>query len=74
MQTTVGVTIVSKRHNCEDGNRDYFVSGFHNTGDRWICPKCDKQYEHVCDEADGCYWILLVTMPKKKKKGKKKNV
>lgn len=28
-------------------------------GERWTC-SCGKIFEHVCDEAEGCYWVPYV--------------
>lgn len=32
------------------------MSGARKDGDRWTCPTCATEWEHVCDEADGCHW------------------
>ena len=32
-------------------------SGFCATGSCWTCPECGAVYFHVCDEADGCFWV-----------------
>ena len=37
-------------------------------GEIWTC-SCGRHFEHVCDEAEGCSWILA-TAPQTKDSGK----
>jgi hypothetical protein len=32
-------------------------SGQAANGERWKCPKCGREWEHECDEAEGCTWF-----------------
>jgi hypothetical protein len=27
-------------------------------GEKWTCPKCGAIWEHICNEAEGCFWSL----------------
>jgi hypothetical protein len=38
---------------------EWALSGYRKDGDVWTCPKCQRRYSHVCDEAEGCSWDLI---------------
>lgn len=44
-------------------------------GERWKC-SCGKVWEHVCDEAEGCYWVprVKVIHDEAKQKAKRKRL
>lgn len=47
-------------HSCDRFlNRKYPNHAQARDGERWVCT-CGKEYEHVCDEAEGCSWRLCV--------------
>ena len=44
------------KHNCDHTlNATYPRHSQSRNGEHWVCT-CGKTYEHVCDEAEGCYW------------------
>ena len=45
------------RHDCEEGNWHFLVSGHRVNGEVWACPVCGRRWVHVCDEAEGCAWF-----------------
>jgi len=48
-------------HDCDDViRRDAWASDSNHRqpGDRWTC-SCGQQYEHDCDEAEGCAWLRV---------------
>jgi hypothetical protein len=47
-----------KYHSCHRLlNYNYPAHAQAQEGDRWTCT-CGKVYEHICDEAEGCSWVL----------------
>lgn len=43
---------------CCRSNVEIFASspGTAQDGELWKCPTCGEEWEHVCDEAEGCSW------------------
>jgi hypothetical protein len=35
-------------------------------GERWSC-SCGRVFVHVCDEAEGCWWSVLVKRPRRRR-------
>lgn len=51
------------KHSCDIKlSEDYPAHSQASDGERWRC-SCGLIYEHVCDEAEGCKWILLGLRP-----------
>ena len=49
-----------KWHSCEEVlTRTYSSHTQAEDGERWTCT-CGLAYEHICDEAKGCSWTLLL--------------
>ena len=49
-----------KYHDCDRVlNRTYPSHAQAQDGERWRCT-CGNEFEHVCDEAEGCSWIPYV--------------
>jgi hypothetical protein len=38
-------------------------------GEIWTCP-CGLRFEHICDEAEGCSWGLVISQQKPSDSGK----
>lgn len=56
-----------KQHSCQDELVMSGVSTFTaQDGDLWTCPICSLTYEHVCDEAEGCMWTLVLGRKQKR--------
>lgn len=36
-------------------------SGYCTDGEIWDCPTCRRKWEHVCDEGEGCSWVILAS-------------
>ena len=49
-------------HNCDSNLRAaqkknvLLLPSYAQEGDLWQC-SCGKVWVHVCDEAEGCYWV-----------------
>lgn len=49
---------MSVENECCDRNVRRDQSSFTDQdGDRYCCPDCGRRWVHVCDEAEGCYWV-----------------
>ena len=53
-----GRTIVEDTLWCCRSNLPIFgpSDGFAKDGELWTCQTCGEQWEHICDEAEGCSW------------------
>ena len=59
-------------HNCEKELEAKYPSHAQaRDGERWTC-SCGKVFEHVCDEAEGCYWVPQIKQPHNKEASKVK--
>lgn len=45
---------VNAEHDCKPP-----YTGFCVDGQSWQCPECSAIYEHICGEAEGCYWKYI---------------
>lgn len=44
--------------NCEAVlGREFLTSGERQDGERVDCPRCGRDWVHICDEAEGCSWV-----------------
>lgn len=51
--------LVEPPHNCDrELHADPSFDPHHCKPEVWTC-SCGKRYEHVCDEAEGCFWALV---------------
>lgn len=48
----------------------WLTRGSRKDGERVRCPWCFACWEHVCDEAEGCWWIRVRPKPPRRKKEK----
>lgn len=47
-----------KDHDCETAAPPgYLQTGERQEGEVWRC-KCGREWRHVCDEDEGCLWVL----------------